>query len=293
VEWLAAFVGVCLAAGVGVLALGWVGSSWLLRRRRPDPAVRPEELRLPAEEVIFRSQDGTSLGGWWIRAPEAVGTVVVCSGQRGSLDGDLPTYGPMFYEVGLNVLAFDWRAHGRSGGRYVTFGAYEKEDLLGALDFLAGRGVRRVGLMGLSMGAMVSLITAALSDRVAVVVCDGLPARLQSTVANHAAQRGVPRWLAERAAHFLLVFASLRAQANMSSHVDPWRWAPHVGGTPVMLIHGDRDPLVSVDEIEEVFNLLPGPKVLWRLPSAGHRQAYAQRPEEYAQRVVNWFTRYL
>jgi fermentation-respiration switch protein FrsA (DUF1100 family) len=76
-------------------------------------------------------------------------------------------------------------------------------------------------------------------------------------------------------------------------HVDAHRWARHVKDTPVLLIHGDRDPLVSVDEIEQVFDLLSGPKVLWRVPVAGHREAYIKRPEEYAQRVVEWFTEYL
>ncbi len=284
----AALVIVALLA-LGALALAWAGSSALLRRRAPDPEARPEALGLPAEPVSFVSRDRRiTLRGWWIPAPDATGTIIVCSGQRGSLDGDLPVFGPMFHTAGFNVLTFDWRAHGRSDGEHVTFGVYEKEDLLGALDFLAGRGVERVGLMGLSMGAGVALIAAALSDRVGAVVCDSLPVRIEHVVSGYIVAKGAPRSLANFAARVVLTLSSFRVGGNLF-HVDAWRWAPHVKNTPVLLIHGDRDPLVSVDEIDQVFDLLPGPKVLWRVPAASHREAYAKRPEEYAQRVVDWF----
>lgn len=291
--WLAAGL-VILALALAGAALTWRAGRAFVRRREPDPAVDPASLGLPAEPVAFESRDRrTTLRGWWMPAPDASGTVVVCSGQRGSLDGDLPTFGPMLHQAGFNVLMFDWRAHGRSDGDKVTFGVYEKEDLLGALDFLAGRGVMRVGLMGLSMGANVALITAALSDRVAAVVCDSLPARLSSTLVGYMVEKRLPRPLAVIAAHLVLAWASFIEVGGNLFHVDAWRWAAHVGDTPVLLIHGDRDPLVSVDEIEEVFRLLPGQKVLWRVPAAAHREAYAKRPHEYRRHVVTWFEEYL
>lgn len=293
IEWVAVGLVALLALLAGSVALAWRASTALLRRRAPDSPIEPAALGLEAEAVSFESRDRhTALRGWWIAAPHAKGTVVVCSGQRGSLDGDLPVFGPLLHEAGYNTLFFDWRAHGRSDGEFVSFGVYEKEDLLGALDFLGARGVTRVGLLGLSMGGSVALIAAALTERVAAVVCDSLPVHIQNALTGYVVARGVPRLLADIGARLVLVIASFRVGGNLF-HTDAWRWAPHVGATPVLLIHGDRDPLVSVDEIERVFTLLPGPKVLWRVPTAGHREAYSARPEEYTRRVLAWFDEHL
>src|SRR5260221_12006084 len=162
------------------------GASSLMRRRRPDPEDPPSNYGLDFEEISFISRDHIKIVGWWIPAPDAVGTIVVCSGQNGSMDGDTKQIPPL-HEAGFNVLMFDFRAHGRSEGDCVTIGMYEKEDLLGALDYLGDvRGIMRVGVLGFSMGAAVALITAALSDRNCAGEADGTNWRLKRTLPeNH------------------------------------------------------------------------------------------------------------
>ncbi len=57
-------------------------------------------------------------------------------------------------EAGFNILMFDFRAHGESGGEYTTFGLRELLDLLGALDYLLNRtdvSSERIGVLGFSM----------------------------------------------------------------------------------------------------------------------------------------------
>lgn len=295
---MVAFYGALLALTLFVavmLVIGRAASRPLLRRPPPDPEVDPADLGLPAEPVTFMSRDNrTTLRGFWIPAPAARGTVVLCGGRHGSLDGDLPVYGPLFYGAGFNLLIFDWRAHGRSEGKYVTYGVYEKEDLLGALAFLdAAYGVTRVGVMGLSMGARAGLIAAALSGRVGALVCDSLLVRLDTGMARVIARRKVPVRLGRMLARWTLVVASFRVGGNLF-HTDATYWAPHVTGTSVLLIYGEEDALVLGDEIEAVFAGLPGAaKALWRVPGAGHRAVYARQPEEYEQRVLDWFEEHL
>ncbi len=106
----------------------------LMRRRDPDQPDHPANYGMPCQEVQFTSRDGLALGGWWIAADAARGTVILLAGQNGSMDKDVPQAVPL-YRAGFNVLLFDWRAHGRSEGRTVTMGALEGADLLGALDY--------------------------------------------------------------------------------------------------------------------------------------------------------------
>ena len=52
---------------------------------------------------------------------------------------------------GYNVLMFDIRGHGESEGSKISGGYYEKRDLLGAVEYVKGRGFERIGVLGFSM----------------------------------------------------------------------------------------------------------------------------------------------
>src|SRR5258708_26652422 len=160
---------VIIAIAVWLVSLNFAASR-LLRRRQPDPVVRASNYGIAYEEVHFMRRDGMKVVGWWIRVDKPISTIVMCHGQNGSMDGDTRQRPPL-HEAGFNVLMFDFRAHGRSEGESVTMGMYEKEDLLGVLDYLAAeRGINQVGVLGFSMGAATALMTAGLSDRICALV---------------------------------------------------------------------------------------------------------------------------
>ncbi len=172
-------------------------------------------------------------------------------------------------------------------------GMYEKEDLLGALDYLAEkRGIDKVGVLGFSMGAAVALITAALSERICTVVADSSFARLKNTLTRWGTQRGVPHMLARNYVSSVLMVASLRTEGRMDQ-TDPLLWTIHIGPRPIMFIHGAEDPYVQVQEVERMASLAEGPVEIWNVPGVGHRGAYLADPVEYNRRIVDWFKRYV
>ncbi len=276
---------------------GWIvalntGASRLMRRRRPDPPDTPDNYGIAYEEIHFSSRDRVNLVGWWIPAKKPLGTVIMCHGQEGSMDGDTRQMVPL-HDAGFNVLMFDFRAHGRSEGNCVSMGMYEKEDLLGALDTLAERkGVERVGVLGFSMGAAVALITAALSERIGAVVADSSFGRLRSTLTGWAVQKGIPFPIARQFAAWVLIAASIRTEGRMDQ-TDPIRWTVHIGPRPILFIHGADDPFVPMDEVNRMASLAAGPVEVWTVEGTGHRGAYAADPVEYNNRVIDWFKRYL
>lgn len=66
----------------------------------------------------------------------------------------------MLYNQGYNVLIPDARSHGRSGGRYITFGAYEKNDINAWIEQeLANKPEQKIVLLGVSMGAAIVMMS--------------------------------------------------------------------------------------------------------------------------------------
>lgn len=282
---------VALIVGLWLVSLNFAASR-LLRRRTPDPADLPSNYGIDFEEVRFTSRDGVKLVGWWIPADKSIGTIVMCHGQNGSMDGDTRQMPPL-QEAGFNVLMFDFRAHGRSEGESVTMGMYEKEDLLGALDYLAdSRNIKQVGVLGFSMGAATALIAAALTDRICGVVADSSFGRLKHTLTAYATSSGVPYFIARPFVSWMMGIASVRTEGRLDQ-TDPTRWTVHIGPRPLFFIHGEDDQLVSMRDLDRMVSLAQGPVDVWIVDDVGHRGAYKANPTEYNTRVVNWFKQVL
>jgi fermentation-respiration switch protein FrsA (DUF1100 family) len=290
VPWLC--LGVVIFSLAALARLAWAGSSRLMARRTPDPQASPADYGLAYEDVSFHSRDDLSLGGWFIPADSARGTVILCHGHAGSMDPDT-IYTPWLHEAGFNVLMFDFRAHGRSGGDRVSMGYFERQDLLGAIDHLQSRGIKEVGVLGFSMGGAVGLITAPQSEAIRAVISDGGFARLENAMLGWArGQKDLPRWLTLPLTRLVIAVAGRRLGARLP-RADPIRWVGRIAPRAVFFIHGDRDPYVTVADVEALYAAAGEPKELWRVSEAGHRRVDRLRPDEYRERVVGFFERHL
>jgi pimeloyl-ACP methyl ester carboxylesterase len=152
-----------VVAGLVASQLPALGAGGLLH-----PARRSMIERLPdiCEDVLFKG-DAVDLKGWRCRgAGLRRETLVYLHGiadNRGSAVGIVRR----FTQRGFDVIAYDSRAHGESGGSACTYGFFEKQDLRLVLDTIEQS---PVVLLGTSLGAAVALQEAGQDDRVGAVV---------------------------------------------------------------------------------------------------------------------------
>jgi uncharacterized protein len=284
---------VAMAATMGPLVAVVGAALWsslrLTRRPTPDPARSPAELGLPYEEVAFLAADGITLRGWLMPAPRPRGTLILLHGWSGSMDADLD-YVPALHEHGYTVLTFDFRAHGRSGGDVVSLGFYERRDVEAAVDFLRRRGLERVGLFGLSMGASTAIVAAPAIPSVRAVVADGAFARPMQAVAGSLAARGVPTPLAALVAQLAIWFAG----ARLGCHLDdaaPLHWVALLAPRGLFLISGEDDPHVPPADVRALYARAGMPKELWIQAGAGHREVASLAGHRYLERILAFFDR--
>jgi dipeptidyl aminopeptidase/acylaminoacyl peptidase len=274
---------------IGAISLH--GASQIIRRRVPDAPGDPAQYGLAYEDVTFPSRDGLTLRGWFIPTPKAKGTIIFCHGHAGSMDPDVQ-YAPAFHERGYNVLMFDFRGHGRSEGQHVSMGYYERQDLLGAVDYLRSRGIDQVGVLGFSMGGAVAVATAPHTEAIRAVVSDGGFARLSGTIAAGVRGRGLPGFLASLVGYLIVWLMGLRLGCSLNG-ADPIRWVDKIAPRALLIIHGALDPYVAVKEARGLYMAAGEPKEIWIVPEAGHRQADRRHPEEYRHRVLAFFDQWL
>lgn len=138
-----------IVLGIGASRLPAIGAGALL-----FPTRHSNHAKMPAScvERVFAGVD-VELRGWHCQsgAKDHEGTIVYLHGvadNRGSSIGAIETFLPL----GFDVVAYDSRAHGSSGGDRCTYGYFEKRDLQRVLDQI---GDDRVVLIGHSLGAAV------------------------------------------------------------------------------------------------------------------------------------------
>ncbi len=127
------------------------------------------------EELWIRSYDGLALFGRWVPRENAKGTILMMHGYHGEAMKDFAASMRYCYEAGYNLLLPDERTHGRSEGRYITFGLRERRDLLDWLEVIGKRAAGTpVYLYGVSMGCSTILMVSgmALPDTVRGLIAD-------------------------------------------------------------------------------------------------------------------------
>lgn len=251
----------------------------------------PFELNLPAEEVVFPSLQGShQVSGWYIPHPQAIATVIICPGYRGRRSDVLGMSGQL-WKAGYNVLAFEYYGHGTVVGERVTLGYREINDFLGAVAYAKQRAPHtRLGAIGYSMGAAVSIMGTARTPEVEVLVADSPFATHRSAV-DYAVRRTLhlPFALFDWITDLLL---SWRAGYRLNQ-VEPLRDVSRIAPRPLMIIHGLRDSVVNPQDGIELYEAAHDPKELWLLPNVDHCGAYFDDRLIYTKRVISFLDHYL
>jgi uncharacterized protein len=207
------------------------------------------------------------------------GTLVYLHGiadNRGSAVGIVRR----FAQSGFDVIAYDSRAHGGSGGSACTYGFFEKQDLRLVLDTIAQG---PIVLMGTSLGAAVALQEAGEDDRVSAVVAAETFADLR-TVAIERAPFFFTMGTIERA------FEVAESEGHFKIDAVSPEAAARTIRAPVLLIHGSTDHDTPPEHSRRVFEALHGPKQLILVPGAGHNQSLQG---EVWQDIDRWIDRAL
>ena len=235
----------------------WAANALLHPPRRPVTQVPTAKFEKVDLDV------GIHLTGWLFRTERPRrGLVVYLHGV-----GDNRTSGigiaQHFTALGFDVLAYDSRAHGESGGDACTYGFYEKHDLSRVLDQMA-RGP--VLAFGISLGAAIALQAAAEDPRITLVVAVAPFSDLRTVAAER-----VPFFASRANIDEAFRLAETEA-AFRADQVNPAAAAAKIHA-PVLVIHGADDRETPPAHSERVYRALAGPKKLVLVPGAHHNDA--------------------
>jgi dipeptidyl aminopeptidase/acylaminoacyl peptidase len=280
----------------GIIALilasiSWLGSNRVIHPRRQIEKRIPEDFALPVQDVTFSSADDTRLSGWFM--PGRNGATVIMLHGYGRSRGELLPQAAFLYRAGYAVLLFDFRHRGSSGGDSVTLGAKEPLDVFGALNYLQSRpdvDPGRIGVMGVSLGASVGIIAAAVTPEIKVVVAEAAFHTLRSVV-----ERGMRSFVGLPTFPFALTIRAITERRLKVSidDIEPANVVGQIAPRAVMLIHGIADEQIPFEATRTLYWQAKEPKYMWLVPGAPHATAYQYGPQEYESKVLGFLAEHL
>lgn len=260
--------------------------------RKLTTVLHPSDLGLAHEELTITTAEGIPLHCWFIPAGGTPrGTVIFLHGVSECVIVGLPVARHL-HDAGFNVFLYDSRRHGDSGGRFCTYGFYEKHDTSTVISYLEDRNdvqIGKIGLLGSSMGAAVAIQVAALDPRVSSVLAESGFATLRTVYDEYQKRIVKVPW------HYLRNIVIKRSEhiAHFkASAVSPLEAVRNVR-VPILFMHGTTDNLIRHTYTERVYANANEPKELWLIQGARHNNMAEVGGEEYFRRIVEFFERTL
>jgi fermentation-respiration switch protein FrsA (DUF1100 family) len=200
-----------------------------------------------AREIELATADNMKLLAWYVPAAPGHATVLYFHGNAGSLQhraGRLAA----FANAGYGVLMPEYRGYGGNEGTPSERAFLADAD--SAVAFLQQEGVRaeRIVVCGESLGTGVATHIAA-TNAVAALV-------LEAPFTSIAA-------IASQRFGFLPINLMLKDRFDSLSRIKNVR-------APVLILQGDKDPIVPAALGQELFKAASEPKTLWTAPGGGH-----------------------
>ncbi|HYL62033.1 MAG TPA: alpha/beta fold hydrolase [Candidatus Methylomirabilis sp.] len=263
------------------------------------------------QDFDVRAPDGVLLRGWMVTAKNSNGNWILLF--HGVADNRMGVIGQAEFllRAGYNVIMMDSRAHGASDGPVATYGWLERNDTRAIIDaLLASEQNREISVqqstvfppsmdvrpqphifaLGESMGAGITLQSAAADPRIEAVVAEAPFANLREASYDYAGLRWSPllgkTWF--RPFTWTLLYRGAKLTGFPLAEVSPEK-AVASRAFPVLLICDEKDVALPCRHTQRIFDAAIGPKQFWEVPGAWHTAALGLQPAEFARRVLEFF----
>ena len=228
-----------------------------------NPQKAEQALDIKLENVYFKSSDGTQLHGWFMpnRVGKKKGTIMFLHGNAQNISAHV-AFVWWLPRNGYDVFIFDYRGYGRSEGEAELDGV--QLDVQSAMATLVARKdihPTNLVLYGHSLGgalAITGLADSAYRERFKLLIVENSFTSFR-TVAREALGSFWLTWLFQYPLSW-----------TISDDYKPIDAISRISPIPVLLIHGDADPIIGPYHSGELYAAAKQPKEFWLVAGGNH-----------------------
>jgi alpha-beta hydrolase superfamily lysophospholipase len=272
----------------------------------------PKDYGMDYQEMSFKTPDGIELKAWYIPAENSDKLIVVnhpMPMNRYGYPGHLEAFSQLFpdevnfiktyeqlHKAGYNVLTYDLRNHGESGGAnqgICGIGMFEYQDAIGAMNYIKSHpelSKMKLGFLSHCTGGNATLKAIAtepelFKDVKALVVPQ--PCNMAYLVDTFSQMFGVAEYK-EAIDEEMVKLGGLKA-----AEMNPYPFAPNIS-IPTLISQVKDDTWTKPEDVQKTFDLIPtkDKKLVW-IEGANRRfdgyNYFGEHPEE----MIHWFNQFM
>jgi len=251
------------------------------------------------EALTFSDRDGHKVAAI-LTTPDAPTdrAVLLCHGfLSGKNSTTNKTLTRSLTEQGIATFRFDFFGQGESEGPFealtVTIALGQA---LAALDLLATRGYRRIGLIGSSFGGLISILTASQRPDLACLGLKCPVADFAEVLRLEFGEAGMERWKTHHEIPDVTggpkpVRLRYALYENCQTY-DGYKAAARIK-TPTLIVQGSQDALVPIHQSSRLMEVLQGKRQLEILPGADHAFSKGEDFKKMTTCLTDWMVKHL
>lgn len=196
-----------------------------------------------------------------------------------------------FYKHGYSILLIDQRAHGKSEGKYSGMCSLEKGDILNWCRYIRKiNNKSKIILYGISMGATSVMMSTGehLPNNVKCAIEDCGYISLYDQFYNQLKHlKFLPKPIIFSANIFSMLINHISIyKENAIKQIKKSK-------IPMLFIHGDKDRLVGIDNLETAYNEYPNTKEKLIIKDAKHMKSQIINPNLYWNTIYSFIKKYI
>ncbi|MGD9963858.1 MAG: alpha/beta hydrolase [Candidatus Izemoplasmatales bacterium] len=236
------------------------------------------------KEGFVESRYGYNIKLYYFLNSKSKQYVIMSHGHTHSHHGMLK-YAQMMKDYGFNVIIYDQRYHGNSGGKNTTLGFYEKFDLYDLITHVFKEFGEDIflGTYGESMGAATVLLESSFDERVKFVISDCGFSSLDFLIKEQLRSKKVPKIFYP----FINMFVKIITGIKMEE-VSPIKAIKNIN-KPILFIHGKQDLFIGYEHSVNMYDSYSGPKKIYLAEgNATHANSFYAKDLKYKEIVKDF-----
>ena len=267
----------------------WVGydlSNWWIK----DQYSENIKIKNVNDEII--------LDGLWIPTayPDKKETIIILHGLTASYrEFNVLITASMLIKSDFNVLLIDFRNHGKSTcstGRH-TGGQEQVYDVSNTIDWLIKNKqipIDKIGIHGISGGALSALLLPAVDDRFAAMSLEGAPFDFNMIANEEVSFQGFPSFL------WRLAYWSARLRGIHLDKIKTDEALLNLKGKQLAVFHGEKDSRVRYHHAEKLRDFAIKNNIslsFFRFENSNHTEALLLETENYRDKITQFYIKHL
>ena len=256
------------------------------------------------EKVEFENQGQKIVGILHVPNNKNPSAIIMCHGFTGNMHehGLFVNAAKKFCENGFAVLRFDFRGSNESGGEFVDMTiSSEISDLKKAIDFMFKQNIdkSRIGILGLSLGAVVSVL--GWDEKIRVLVLLSPTSNNKKSFTNAFGEKTIKEIEEKGFFDLQKSLEGWRTQTSFEVGKGFWEEAQKTNlinnikdaKCPILIIQGDADDTVDWHDSKELYDTANKPKKIKIIKNADHVFNNPEHEKKVIQLSLEWFNKWL